>query len=100
MTDWSARALAAPIWPLTRIGVAGAAASRWWTAAGSARAPKLASPVVTVTAMKIASSRLAGSSGADRVRRSTNITRDPRAAPLPPGPGRPQRARPSPSSGP
>ena len=41
--------------------------------------------MVTVTAIRMASSRLAGSSGADRVRRSTNITRDPRAALLPPG---------------
>ena len=85
MTGWSARARAAPICPLTTIGAAGAVASRWWTAAGRARAAKLASPVVTVTAVRMASSRLAGSSGADRVRRSTNITRDPRAALLPPG---------------
>ena len=100
MTAWSARARAAPICPLTTTGVAGAVASRWWTAAGSARAPKLASPVVTVTAIRMASSRLAGSSGADRVRRSTNITRDPRAAPLPPGPVAASRTSVSPGSGP
>ena len=69
------------------MGVAGARASRARAAAGSARPANPASAVVTVTDTRMASSRLAGSSGADRVRRSTNSTRDPRAAPLPPGRG-------------
>ena len=86
MTDSSARARATPNCPLIWIGVAGARASRAWAAAGSARPAKPASPVVTVTDTRMASNRLAGSNGADRVRRrSTNCTRDPRAAPLPPG---------------
>ena len=87
MTGSSARACAAPNCPLTPMGVAGSPASRARAAAGSARPANPASPVVTVTDTRMASSRLAGSSGADRVRRSTNSTRDPRAAPLPPGRG-------------
>ena len=85
MTESSRRAWAGPNCPLTWIGVAGEWARRACAAAGSARPANPASPVVTVTETRMASSRLAGSSGADRVRRSTNCTRDPPAAPLPPG---------------
>jgi hypothetical protein len=81
ITCWSVRALAAPICPLTRIVVEDEPASRLCAAAGSARVPKLASAVVTVTEVSTASRRLAGTSGANRVLRSTNDARDPGTLP-------------------
>ena len=80
MTGVSAPAVAAPIWPLIRIGVPGSLASRRWAAAGSASAPKPASAVVTATEVRMANRRLAGRSGADPRRRSTNDARAPRTA--------------------
>ena len=91
MTGVSALAVAAPIWPLIRIGVPGSLASRRWAAAGSASAPKPASAVVTATEVRTANRRLAGSRGADPSRRSTNDARVPRT--LPAGAARGRRGR-------
>jgi hypothetical protein len=88
MTGVSALALAAPICPLIWTEVPGALASRWWTAAGSALAPKPASAVVTATEVRTANRRLAGSKRADPSRRSTKDARAPRGFPP-----RPARAR-------
>ena len=81
MTGVSALAVAAPIWPLTRIGVPGSLASRRCAAAGSASAPKPASAVVTATEVRIVNRRLAASRRADPSRRSTNDARAPRTLP-------------------
>ena len=81
MTGVSALAVAAPTWPLIRIGVPGWLASRRWAAAGSALAPKSASAVATATEVRMANRRLRGSRGADPSRRSTNDARAPRTLP-------------------
>jgi hypothetical protein len=87
MTRPSAAARAAPTWPLSWIVVSDTFARRWCSAAGSALAPKLASPTVTIVEVRMASSRLAGSRRADRSRRSTNDARAPRALTADSGPG-------------
>ena len=79
MTFASASARAVPIWPLSSIVASARFASRRCSAAGSALAPKLARATVTIVEVRIASSRLAGSSRAQPSRRSTNDARAPRA---------------------
>ena len=79
MTFASASALAVPIWPLISMVAFATFASRRCSAAGSALAPKLARATVTIVEARTASSRLAGSSRAHLIRRSTNDARAPRA---------------------
>jgi hypothetical protein len=92
MTGVSARAVAAPIWPLIMIGVPGSLANRRWAAAGSASAPNPASAVVTATEVRTANRRLAARRRADPSRRSTNDARAPRT--LPAGAARAPRSAP------
>jgi len=87
MTRASASARTAPTWPLSWIVASDTLARRWRSAAGSALAPKLASPTVTIVEVRMASSRLTGSRRADRSRRSTNDARVPRALTAESGPG-------------
>src|SRR6516225_2051599 len=81
MTRASASARAAATWPLISIVVSDTWASRRCSAAGSAWAPKLASPTVTIVEVRTDSSRLAGSRRADRSRRSMNDGRAGHPAP-------------------